>query len=514
MQIKNIADLLNEKDFKILKSLDINLTKIQHQYTCCVKGSTYANLIRVATTNDGILSLSDLEKQRYIDYFDNKSKNFRIEKFVPASGAATRMFKFLIEFLKEYNPENKSINAYINTKKAKDLNTFLIGLEKFSFYKEIITYCKNNITNYDQLSQDYKYYYFIKVMIDTDFIGLASKPKALIPFHTINGINTTPLHKHVNEALAYTNENDKGKIHFTVTKGFENDFQQLINAMNKEIEVSYSNQLSKTNSLAFDEDNEPFRQENGELLFRPGGHGALIENLNNISSDIIFIKNIDNVSYNHFDEIVFNKKFIGGLLISVQEKVFDLLKVLPNQTGNSLKQSIDFAFNSLNISIPKDLIERNNENKIKDYLLSKLNRPIRICGMVKNEGEPGGGPFWVKNKEGEINLQIVESSQINSKDPSQNIILSQSTHFNPVDIVCYVKNFKGKKFDLNQYVDNSTGFIVKKTHEGRNLKAYELPGLWNGSMADWITIFVEVPLSTFNPVKTVNDLLKPAHQHA
>lgn len=514
MQINKIVEFLTDNDLQVLKSLQINVSKIQHQFNCCVTGSSYINLNRVATTNDGIIKLTEDQKSYYCDYFDTKSKEFSIEKFVPASGAATRMFKFLIEFLKEYNPEIQSINAYINTKNAKDLNTFLIGIDKFSFYKDVLSYCEHHIPNYSNLSQDYKYYYFIKVMIDSQYLDFSSKPKALISFHTINNMVTTPLHKHVNESLAYANNQNIGSIHFTVTEGFEKQFQGLIDTMNKEIKVTYSNQLTETDSLAFDSDNEPFRKTNGELLFRPGGHGALIENLNNINSDIIFIKNIDNVSFNHFNEIVFNKKFLGGLLITLQDNVFELINNLPNLSKIGLEEAIIFCREKLNIYLPTSILKNKKEVEIKQYLLTKLNRPIRVCGMVKNEGEPGGGPFWVNNEQGEISLQIVESSQINLKDPSQKLILTQSTHFNPVDIVCGVKNYKGEKFDLTQFIDHSTGFVVEKTHEGRNLKAYELPGLWNGSMADWITIFVEVPLSTFNPVKTVNDLLKPAHQHA
>ncbi len=514
MQINNIVEFFTDKEINILKDLKISFSKIQHQYTCCVKGIQYANLDRVATLNDGILSCTDSEKQNHIEYFDEKSKNFSVEKFVPASGAATRMFKFLLEFLKTYNIEQQTLNAYININNAQELKTFLIGLEKFSFYEDIVAQCKSIFKDYDSLSQDYKYYYFIKVMLDSVYLDLSSKPKALIPFHLIEGKKTTPIHKHVNETLAYAKNNGKGSVHFTVTEGFEKDFQQIINHINEDIQVTYSNQLQETNSIAFNDDNEPFRQANGELLFRPGGHGALIENLNNIESDIIFIKNIDNVSYNHFDDIVKNKKYLGGMLIRIQEKVFELINNIPNFSTIELHEAISFCREKININVPIDILEKNNESEIKKYLISKLNRPIRVCGMVKNEGEPGGGPFWVKNNKGEVSLQIVESSQIDKSNPSQNIILSQSTHFNPVDIVCGVKNYKGEKFNLTQYIDHSTGFVVEKSHEGRNLKAYELPGLWNGSMADWITIFVEVPLTTFNPVKTVNDLLKPAHQHA
>jgi hypothetical protein len=259
--------------------------------------------------------------------------------------------------------------------------------------------------------------------------------------------------------------------------------------------------------------NKPFRNENGELVFRPGGHGALINNLNLLDADVIFIKNIDNVIQNHIEETTLYKKGLSGILLDVQQKVFEFVAAIDNQAiqENDIEAIIDFMTQKLNIDVLDDFYKYTLENKI-DYIKSKLNRPIRVCGMVKNEGEPGGGPFWVRSVKGNISLQIVESSQVDIHNVEQAQILAKATHFNPVDLVCATKNYKGKKFDLNDFIDHSTGFIVHKNNKGKELKGYELPGLWNGAMSKWITIFVEVPLVTFNPVKTVNDLLKPAHQ--
>ena len=249
------------------------------------------------------------------------------------------------------------------------------------------------------------------------------------------------------------------------------------------------------------------------MVFRPGGHGALINNLNNLDADVVFIKNIDNVIQNHIQEITLYKKGLAGMLLQFQNQIFDILKTIEDNTleENDIPTIIDFLNKKLNIDIVDDFDKYTLNNKI-EFIKNKLNRPIRVCGMVKNEGEPGGGPFWVRSYKGNVSLQIVESSQVEVNNKEQAEILAKATHFNPVDLVCGIKNYQGKKFDLTQFIDHSTGFIVHKNNKGKDLKGYELPGLWNGAMAKWITVFVEVPLITFNPVKTVNDLLKPAHQ--
>ena len=511
MQIFNITDSFTNSDLEQLKKLNIDLEKIVDQYIRCSQGTISANLVRVATINDGINTYSPSEKEELALLYDLQVNKYTVEKFVPASGAATRMFKFLIDFVKKFNPDFETINAYINKHKAHELKTFFIGLEKFSFYEIVIAECHHVVPNYNSLDSDKQLYFFVKTMLESKNLNYLNKPKALIPFHKHDDQLLTPISKHLTEALGTSNY--KPKIHFTVSEGFENNFLEIINKEDIECTVTFSNQLTRTNSIAFDLENKPFRLKNNELLFRPGGHGALIENLNELKSDIIFIKNIDNVSHNHLDEIIFNKKFLGGVLIKHQQTIFNILNNFDwIQNQESIIEILNYMEKQLNIFIPDHIKLNSTIDQIKTFIQEKLNRPIRVCGMVKNEGEPGGGPFWVKNDNKEISLQIVESSQINTKNIEQQLIMSQSTHFNPVDIVCGVKNHLGEKFDLTQFIDHNTGFVVQKSHEGRYLKAYELPGLWNGAMADWISIFVEVPIITFNPVKTVNDLLKPAHQ--
>jgi len=511
MQTFNIIDALSKFDLEFLKEKKIDTEKIITQYNNCLTGNSPLNLLRVATANDGIQSHANSEKKELVAFYDTESANFSIEKFVPASGAATRMFKFLIDFITHFDPENETINTYINKHKSHELTAFIIGLEKFSFYDVVYKECLNLYPNYKTLSQELQLYYFVKIMLENPTFAFSKKPKALIPFHKINHELSTPINCHIEEAIKTIGKN--GKIHFTVCGGLEQQFINEIQKTKTNYHVSFSNQLSETDSVAFDLDNNFFRLQDNKLLFRPGGHGALIENLNALKSDIIFIKNIDNVSVKHIDEIVFNKKYLGGILLKNQQTIFQILNNFENiKTQENIVEILNYMEKKLNIYIPNHIKINSTLNEIKTFIKEKLNRPIRVCGMVKNEGDPGGGPFWVKNSDGEISLQIVETAQIDLKDVKQQLILSQATHFNPVDLVCGIKNHKGEKFDLTEYVDKNTGFVVQKTHEGRDLKSYELPGLWNGAMSDWISIFVEVPVITFNPVKTVIDLLKPAHQ--
>ncbi|WP_396193814.1 DUF4301 family protein, partial [Flavobacterium sp.] len=331
----------------------------------------------------------------------------------------------------------------------------------------------------------------------------------------------TPVEEHLNECAFYASSNSVSHLHFTVTEHHENLFKAIIDKVKEKVEsksntkvhITYSYQDQSTDTIAVDMNNQPFRNENNELVFRPGGHGALINNLNELDADVIFIKNIDNVIQNHINEITLYKKGLAGILLELQEKTFQILTAIDqnNLSAEDIPVVIDFMQQQLNIDVLKDFQKYTLEHKI-DFIKNKLNRPIRVCGMVKNEGEPGGGPFWVRSSKGNVSLQIVESSQVETNNLEQATVLAKATHFNPVDLVCATKNYQGQKFNLTQFVDHSTGFIVHKNNKGKELKGYELPGLWNGAMAKWITVFVEVPLVTFNPVKTVNDLLKPAHQ--
>lgn len=498
-------------DIDFIIDYGVSVGKVSRELEMFESGIAKIALEKAATVNDGILTFSEEEVQDFVRYFEAERQKYAIEKFVPASGAASRMFKFLIEFINEFQLGEETINAYINRQKANKLSVFLVGIEKFPFYEMVLEEVRLLYANYDELSQDEKYYYFINTMLSREGFDFANKPKGVLPFHKKESV-TSPIDKHLKEAAMYSDVSGKPQIHFTVSEEHLTEFQEIIRDSDAEVVVNYSYQKESTNTLAVDMDNKPFRLDDGTLFFRPGGHGALIENLNQLETDIVFIKNIDNVAFNHFEEIVFYKKALGGLLLRLQKDIFSHLEMLEKTSGVDLGKLIAFVSEKLNVVLPKDFSKYSLDNQ-KAELFQLLNRPIRVCGMVKNEGEPGGGPFWVHEENGTISLQIVESSQIDLQNESQKKIFSESTHFNPVDLVCGLKNYKGEKFNLPDFVNHNAGFIVQKTKNGKDIKAYELPGLWNGAMANWITIFVEVPLATFNPVKTVNDLLKPAHQH-
>jgi nicotinamide riboside kinase len=512
---------LNSFDYIKIYNRNSVLEVIEEQFQILKNGIPKINLERPAIINDGILRITDDEATYFANFFDEKKNNLKLKKFVPASGAASRMFKFLNEFLNEFKLGEESINAYINRKKDKDLPIFLVAKEKFPFYKEIVEVAKTSLPDYESWEKDTQDFGFVKTMLSPKHFDFANKPKGVLPFHNYKDYTATAIEEHLNECAYYASSNGKSNLHFTVSEEHQNDFEAIINEVkpkiesetNTEISVKYSYQNKATDVIAVDLDGNPFRDENDNIVFRPGGHGALIENLNNLNGDVIFIKNIDNVIQNHIKEIALYKKALAGILIQYQETIFKFMKMLnsENVSNEDLNEIVNYIKSKLNVAIKDDFSKYTKESKV-DHLKTILNRPIRVCGMVKNEGEPGGGPFWVIDKKGKTFLQIIESSQIDSKDERQKEIFESATHFNPVDLICGTKDYNGQKFDLTKFIDKNSGFVVEKNSKGKSLRAYELPGLWNGGMAKWITIFVEVPLITFNPVKTVNDLLKPTHQ--
>ena len=506
-------------DFAQIQEHGILLQNIQNQLDFFKNGIAKTVLVEPATVSNGILKLSENDFQQKADFFDANKSNFKLVKFVPASGAASRMFKFLSEFLNDFDVENESINAYVNRKKDSELSIFIVGLEKFPFFKEVDAKLKEIFPDFDNLESDYKNFNFIKMLLSSEHFDFANKPKAILPFHKYSTHVATPIEEHLFECAYYSSSNGSSNLHFTVSETHQKDFENIINAIKGEIEketdtkinISFSYQNKKTDAISVDFSNRPFRDASGKLTFRPGGHGALIENLNNLDADIIFIKNIDNVIQNHKEINILYKKVLAGILIELQQQIFNYLNDIEKNEEVDLSEIIAFAKKSLNIKFPDGFSKYTLENKIS-YVQNILDRPIRICGIVKNEGDTGGGPFWVRNSKGTVSLQIVETSQIDLANADQARILANATHFNPVDLVCGLRNHRNQKFDLAQFVDHNSGFIVEKNKDGAPLKGYELPGLWNGAMAKWITVFVEVPLTNFNPVKTVNDLLKPAHQ--
>jgi len=506
-------------DFVQIYEYGIPLENIQKQLDVFKNGISKIILVEPAKVSKGILKLSENDFQQKAEFFDVNKSTLKLKKFVPASGAASRMFRFLSMFLNEFDIESESINAYINRKKDSELSIFIVGLEKFSFFEAVDAKLKEVFQDFNSLERDYKNYYFIKLLLSSDYFDFANKPKGVLPFHKYKNHIATAIEEHLYECACYSSSNNSSHLQFTVSETHQSQFENIVNLVKSKVEkesgttitTSYSYQNKATDTIAVDLNNSPFRSETGKLIFRPGGHGALIENLNNMDADIIFIKNIDNVIQNHIESIVLYKKALAGILVELQQQIFNYLYEIQKAKEVDLSTIIAFAKNILNIEILEDFSKYTLENKIS-YIKNILDRPIRVCGMVKNEGEPGGGPFWIRDLKGTISLQIVETSQVDLTDTNQAKILANATHFNPVDLVCGIRNYKNEKFELTQFVDQNSGFIVEKYQNGKPLKNYELPGLWNGAMAKWITVFVEVPLMTFNPVKTVNDLLKTAHQ--
>ncbi|MEW7280989.1 DUF4301 family protein [Aquimarina sp. 2201CG1-2-11] len=514
---------ISDKDIKLIKSKRLSVDKILIQIETFKNQIPFVALRSPATLDNGILKFSEHYQTELSKLYEARLSGLETIKFVPASGAATRMFKELFRFLENYNYEKESLNSYTNHEKANAIRLFLIGLEKFPFYSTVMGKVKKAYPKFQSLSEGKQLYIFVEMMLKEKGLNYGVFPKGLLPFHKYEDSISTSFEEHLYEAAGY-NTTDKGasKLHFTISKehldGFKEEFERIRKKVeektNTQFDITYSFQKPETDTIAVTEDNEPFRTEDGSLLFRPGGHGALIENLNDLEADIIYIKNIDNVVVRKYqDEVSSYKKVLAGKLIEIQDEVFRILQAIDekNPTEAELKDIKKFLVQQLNVRLPLDFDKFSEKYKLQ-FLREALDRPIRVCGMVINEGEPGGGPFWIKHESGRLILQIIEGPQINKEDHRQQEILSSSTHFNPVDLVCGVKDYKGKKFNLLDFIDPEAGFITTKTMNGKVLKALELPGLWNGAMANWISVFVEVPLTTFNPVKTVNDLLKSAHQ--
>lgn len=508
-------------DIEHIESLGLSLADVDKQLEHYKSPPGFVNLKASTTIGKGIIKLSDLEINEFIEYYEEQKTCLAVVKFTPASGAASRMFKLLYEFLADYDPQKESINSYINKNKITELFLFFVTIEKLPFHDDAVAKMRAMIPDYDLLTLDQRRLLFVKTILEETYLNYSNIPKGLLPFHKYKNHISTAFEEHLFEAAKYASVNGKALLHFTITKAHLKQFETKLASIQKQVEsktntkfeIKFSNQEPNTDVLAVDLKNTPFRLKN-KLLFRPSGHGALIKNLNQIDADIIFVKNIDNVVVNKYlDEIAGYKKALAGILLKTQSQVFAYAKALESKdiSKDEIEKIARFLTQNLNIVISSQFEKYANKHKI-EYLQSKINRPMRVCGMVKNESEPGGGPFWVKHENGEISLQIVEASQVDINLKNQKTILTNATHFNPVDIICGVKNHKGEAYDLEQFIDSNTYFVTTKTKHGQKLKTLERPGLWNGSMADWNTIFVEVPIVTFNPVKTVNDLLKFTHQ--
>jgi hypothetical protein len=506
--------MLSQKDLQQIQDHGISLQTIYKQLETFSLGIPPADIVTAASVGNGIEVIPEDQHQKLIDLYENSRNKLDIVKFVPASGSATRMFSFLYKFLQEYDPAKETLKAYLNRCPSLALEKFIQHSKEFAFINEVRKKIRENYPEYKKSNKGQRMYWFVKMMLEPEGLNFSNMPKGLIPFHKYSKYYTTAFEEQLFEAAHYASINDDAYLHFTFSEKHVPYFKEAFETVRKRVgkktktdfHISYSFQNKETDSLAVTEDNRPHRDAEGKLVFRPSGHGALLENLNEVDTDIIFIKNIDNVvAEEYIDETVYYKKLLAGKLIWIQKKVFNYLSMLGQEEVEEevIKEIRSFLWNQLSIKdIPED----------PDRLINILNRPIRICGVVKNTGAPGGGPFWVKNEDGRLSVQIVEKAQIAMEDPHMEAIVNDATHFNPVDIVCGVRDYKGKKFDLKLFSDPRSGIITMKSDEGAPVKALELPGLWNGGMANWNTAFVEVPLETFNPVKTVNDLLNKEHR--
>lgn len=508
---------LTAKDLEQLNEKGISRGQLLRQIEIFKEGIPFVRLEKAALVSDGIIRFNQSDELEYIQNFETSKGGLDLLKFVPASGAASRMFKALFNFLENYDPDVESVRAYLDRTGDSAMKVFVEGIKDLPFYSLVDKRIKGKTT-----SRDKEICLFVEEMLREDKLNFGFYPKGLLPFHNYGSYTATPFEEHLKEAAAYASTDGEAKLHFTISEQhgelFNREFTEIkerVSAATKtSFEVSYSFQKPSTDTLAVTREDKPFRMEDGSLLFRPGGHGALIENLDEQEADIIFIKNIDNVVVPSLaGEITRSKKILAGLVLHLQKKAYAYAAMLEAEglKGEQLQEIKAFLEEELNVRFSQSFTSFNLGQQI-EILKDKINRPIRVCGMVKNEGEPGGGPFWIRDSKGNVSLQIIESAQVDMNDEKQLTIFRESTHFNPVDLVCAVKDHKGQKYQLRNFVDSGQGFITAKTMEGKSLKALELPGLWNGGMAFWNTVFVEVPLQTFNPVKTVNDLLKPAHR--
>ena len=474
-------------------------------------------LARPARLNDGIVQLTEVEQQDLAKSYHESMSDLDVIKFIPSSGAATRMFQFLKQFVQDYNIAADKDLFFETAKTQEPLQTFLQGLERLPFYTQWrVTARSAKPINTDDARNVHE---FVTYLLDSKQAGLPDMPKGLVPFHTVNRKPRTAFQEHLTEAELYSTGKTGTRAHFTVQEEHQAAFEQALQAVTKASDdtrwdVSFSIQSPSTNTIAMTMDGNLLIDEQGKAVTRPGGHGALLPNLNQLDADLILIKNVDNVTTSQFlQELVYHKKVLAGLALKVKASIDALLKELDEVGTLSRKRTkeIPALLKELHLSVPADY-DRMPALKQSEELRLLLDRPLRVCGMVQNVGEPGGGPFHVYDQYGRTSLQIVESAQVDRQDAFQSEIFRSGTHFNPVDLACCTKDYKGKSYDLMQYRDDAAVIITEKHVAGQDARVLELPGLWNGAMAHWNTIFVEVPLATFNPVKTVNDLLKPAHQ--
>jgi len=516
----------NQDDRSQIKALGISEEQVRQQIQMFKKSSSYVRLHRPCTMGDGIQQIAPDDLKTFIALQEKAAQGGRFIKFVPASGAASRMFQLLF---KVYHQIPSFINGtYPNRaceedSETKDFICFQKGIRQFAFFEDLRLLMAHHGLQVEELISQGQWGEILAYLLTEQGLNYGALPKGLLMFHQYSSGSRTAFEEHLIEAV-HTIRNQEGAcyLHLTVSPEHENAFRQFFERIRPQyeqyyqtrFEVAFSTQKHSTDTIAVDLENQPFRERDGQLLFRPGGHGALLENLNDLQGDLVYLKNIDNVTPDqHQEPLITWKKVLGGVLVKIQETIHLYIKELMERgEDHGLVEEVKvFARDRLLIPEPQGFKQWTMKEK-KDFLLNKLNRPLRVCGMVKNEGEPGGGPFWVKGKDGNLSIQIVENAQVGPTSSEQQKIWNSSTHFNPVDLVCGLRDYQGRPFHLHRYVDLKAVFISQKSKDGRELKSLEWPGLWNGAMFDWVTIFIEVPSMTFNPVKTINDLLRPEHQ--
>lgn len=515
---------LSEADRWQIKALGITAAQIHQQIDIFRRPSFHLRLNRPCTPSDGLHRLSPEEIEQYLHLHQEAAAAGRFLKFVPASGAATRMFQSLLKIYQSGPLGEEEIFQRANQGEAdaKSCLDFFEKIQRFGFYEDLRESMAQDGLALEEAGQQGRFSVVLAYLLTDLGLNYGALPKGLLKFHRYAGESRTAFEEHLVEAAHYVRDGHHlCRLHLTISSEHEERFQDLapkvIPIYEKQFKVrfvlNFSRQERATDTIAVDLNNQPVRDQDGRLWFRPGGHGALLPNLNGLGGDLVYIKNIDNVAPDHLKEPTFLwKKVMGGYLVELQKTLHHYVRVLQGggvQAG--FKEMEDFAKEKLWLSFPPAYDHWSKEKK-KDFLLKKLNRPLRVCGMVPNTGEPGGAPFWVEGQEGTQSLQIVEQPQVEMESAAQAAIWQASTHFNPVDLVCALRDAAGRPFNLPQYVDPRAVFISEKSQNGQVLKALEHPGLWNGSMSDWLTVFVEVPLITFNPVKTIEDLLRLEHQ--
>ncbi|TXJ58922.1 DUF4301 family protein [Prevotella brunnea] len=505
--------MLTKEDEKLLNRKGISSADFERQMDCFKQGFPFLRLRGAATPGNGIVQTSEADNQRFEQRWENYlAGGAEVVKFVPASGAASRMFKSLFAYL----------DADCDAPATDFEKRFFADIGHFAFFDELNATCRRNEgMTIAELTAAGRHKAVVRNLLLPEGLNYGQLPKGLLSFHRYADGVRTPMEEHLVEAAQYAATGGVAKVHFTVSNEHRELFRAKVNEVLPDYEarfgvkydITFSEQKESTDTPAANPDNTPFRNEDGTLLFRPGGHGALIRNLDETEGDVVFIKNIDNIVPDGLKaETTRWKKIIAGVLVDLQEKVFNFVRQLKagNRNASDLATMLRFLENDL--CCHNDAAAKMSETQLTDYLLRKFNRPMRVCGMVRNSGEPGGGPFYAYNADGTVSLQILESSQIDKQNENYCRMFREGTHFNPVDLVCGIRDEEGKPFPLTRFIDPSTGFISSKSKNGRELKALELPGLWNGAMSDWNTIFVEVPAITFNPVKNVNDLLREQHR--